>query len=36
MMRPGGTVAASWDTRGGFVLLRMVFGAAPLCDRTGK
>jgi SAM-dependent methyltransferase len=35
--RRGGTVAAAtWDSRGGFVALRMVFDAAALLDRTGQ
>jgi SAM-dependent methyltransferase len=35
--RSGGTVAATtWDTRGGFVALRMVFDAAALLDDRGQ
>jgi SAM-dependent methyltransferase len=34
--RSGGTVAAAtWDTRGGFVALRMFYDAAALLDRNG-
>ena len=34
---PGGTVAAAtWDTRGGFVALRMIFDAAAMLDRNGR
>ena len=34
--RPGGTVAAAtWDTRGGFVALRMVFDTAAMLDPCG-
>jgi ubiquinone/menaquinone biosynthesis C-methylase UbiE len=34
---PGGTVAAAtWDTRGGFVALRMIFDAAAILDRSGR
>lgn len=33
---PGGTVAAAtWDTRGGFVALRMIYDTAALLDRKG-
>lgn len=33
--RPGGTVAAAtWDTRGGFVALRMIFDTAAMLDRN--
>jgi len=35
--RPGGTVAAAtWDTRGGFVCLRMIFDIAAMLDRNGN
>jgi SAM-dependent methyltransferase len=35
--RPGGTVAAAtWDTRGGFVALRMIFDAAAIFDQSGR
>jgi ubiquinone/menaquinone biosynthesis C-methylase UbiE len=35
--RPGGTVAAAtWDTRGGFVALRMIFDAAAVLDQNGR
>jgi SAM-dependent methyltransferase len=35
--RPGGTVAAAtWDTRGGFVALRMIFDAAAILDPRGQ
>lgn len=35
--RPGGTVAcATWDTRGGFVALRMIFDAAAMLDESGQ
>jgi SAM-dependent methyltransferase len=35
--RPGGTVAAAtWDTRGGFVVLRMIFDAAAMVDPNGR
>lgn len=35
--RPGGTVAAAtWDTRGGFVALRMIFDAAAMLDPGGQ
>jgi ubiquinone/menaquinone biosynthesis C-methylase UbiE len=35
--RSGGTVAATtWDTRGGFVALRMVFDAAAILDRKAN
>ncbi len=35
--RPGGTVAAAtWDTRGGFVALRMIFDAAAMLDQNGR
>lgn len=35
--RPGGTVAAAtWDTRGGFVALRMIFDAAAMLDEDGR
>ncbi len=35
--RPGGTVAAAtWDTRGGFVALRMIFDAAAILDQNGR
>jgi SAM-dependent methyltransferase len=35
--RPGGTVAAAtWDTRGGFVALRMIFDAAAILDQHGR
>lgn len=34
--RPGGTVvAATWDTRGGFVVFRMIFDAAAMLDQRG-
>ena len=34
--RPGGTVAAAtWDTRGGFVALRMFYDAAATLDQNG-
>jgi SAM-dependent methyltransferase len=34
--RPGGTVAAAtWDTRGGFVVFRMIFDAAAMLGQTG-
>jgi ubiquinone/menaquinone biosynthesis C-methylase UbiE len=34
--RPGGTVAAAtWDTRGGFVALRMFYDAAAMLDPSG-
>ena len=34
--RPGGTVAAAtWDTRGGFVALRMIYDAAAMLDPNG-
>jgi SAM-dependent methyltransferase len=34
--RPGGTVAAAtWDTRGGFVALRMFYDAAAMLDQNG-
>ena len=34
--RPGGTVAAAtWDSRGGFVVFRMIFDAAAMLDRRG-
>ena len=34
--RPGGIVAAAtWDTRGGFVALRMVYDAAAILDQNG-
>jgi ubiquinone/menaquinone biosynthesis C-methylase UbiE len=34
--RPGGTVvAATWDTRGGFVAYRMIFDAAAFVDQAG-
>jgi SAM-dependent methyltransferase len=34
--RSGGTVAAAtWDTRGGFVTLRMIFDAAAMLDQAG-
>lgn len=34
--RPGGTVAAAtWDTRGGFVALRMFYDTAAMLDRDG-
>lgn len=34
---PGGTVAgATWDTRGGFVALRMVYDAAATLDQAGR
>jgi len=33
----GGTVAAAtWDTRGGFVALRMIFDAAAMLDQNGR
>ena len=35
--RPGGTVAAAtWDTRGGMTVVRMVFDAAAILDPGGK
>jgi SAM-dependent methyltransferase len=35
--RTGGTVAAAtWDTRGGFVALRMIFDAAAMLDQGGR
>ncbi len=35
--RPGGTVAAAtWDTRGGFVALRMFYDAAAILDQNGR
>src|SRR5258705_763756 len=35
--RPGGTVAAAtWDTRGGLVALRMIFDAAAMLDQSGR
>jgi SAM-dependent methyltransferase len=35
--RPGGTVAAAtWDTRGGFVVLRMILDAAAMLDESGR
>ena len=35
--RPGGTVAAAtWDTRGGLVALRMIFDAAAMLDQNGQ
>jgi SAM-dependent methyltransferase len=35
--RPGGTVAAAtWDTRGGFVALRMIFDAAAMLLQSGR
>jgi SAM-dependent methyltransferase len=35
--RPGGTVAAAtWDTRGGVVALRMIYDAAALLDHRGQ
>jgi SAM-dependent methyltransferase len=35
--RSGGTVAAAtWDTRGGFVALRMIFDAAAVLDQHGR
>jgi ubiquinone/menaquinone biosynthesis C-methylase UbiE len=35
--RPGGTVAAAtWDTRGGFVALRMIFDVAAVLDQGGR
>ena len=35
--RRGGTVAAAtWDTRGGFVTLRMIFDAAAMLDQNGR
>jgi SAM-dependent methyltransferase len=35
--RRGGTVAAAtWDTRGGFVALRMIFDAAAILDQNGR
>ena len=35
--RPGGIVAATtWDTRGGFVALRMIFDAAAMLDQRGR
>jgi ubiquinone/menaquinone biosynthesis C-methylase UbiE len=34
---PGGTVAAAtWDTRGGFVALRMIYDAAAMLDQNGR
>jgi SAM-dependent methyltransferase len=34
---PGGTVAAAtWDTRGGFVALRMIFDAAAMLNQHGR
>jgi ubiquinone/menaquinone biosynthesis C-methylase UbiE len=34
---PGGTVAAAtWDTRGGFVAVRMIFDAAAMLDQKGR
>jgi hypothetical protein len=34
--RPGGTVAAAtWDTRGGFVALRLIFDTAAVLDQSG-
>lgn len=35
--RPGGTVAAAtWDTRGGFIALRMIYDAAAMLDQKGQ
>jgi ubiquinone/menaquinone biosynthesis C-methylase UbiE len=35
--RPGGTVAAAtWDTRGGFIALRMIYDAAAMLDPNGR
>jgi len=35
--RPGGTVAAAtWDTRGGYIALRMVYDAAAILDPNGQ
>lgn len=35
--RPGGTLAAAtWDTRGGFVALRMILYAAAMLDESGR
>jgi len=35
--RPGGTVAAAtWDTRGGFIALRMIYDAAAVLDQSGQ
>ncbi len=35
--RPGGTVAAAtWDTRGGFIALRMIYDAAAILDPNGQ
>jgi len=35
--RPGGSIAAAtWDTRGGFVALRMIFDAAAMLDQHGR
>ena len=35
--RPGGIVAAAtWDTRGGFVALRMIYDAAAMLDQHGR
>lgn len=35
--RPGGTVAAAtWDTRGGLVALRMIYDAAAVLDQNGS
>jgi SAM-dependent methyltransferase len=35
--RPGGTVAAAtWDTRGGFVVLRMILDAAAILGTSGR
>jgi ubiquinone/menaquinone biosynthesis C-methylase UbiE len=35
--RPGGTVAAAtWDTRGGFVAIRMIFDTAAIIDPKGN
>lgn len=34
---PGGTVAAAtWDTRGGFIALRMIYDAAAIVDQNGQ
>ena len=34
---PGGTVAAAtWDTRGGFIALRMIYDAAAMLDANGQ
>jgi SAM-dependent methyltransferase len=34
---PGGTIAAAtWDTRGGFIVLRMIFDAAAILDQNGQ